>query len=94
MKKNVAKTRAIDFGSSYGRFELSGVNCIIHKAQSRHKAIQGNIIRTLLRHFASLSLFIDSNSQLFFSHTRLYDAWAACDHTGIGRKTVAALEQN
>ena len=34
MKKNVTKTREIDFGSSYGGFELSGVNCIIHK----HKA--------------------------------------------------------
>ena len=66
-------------GSSYGGFELSGVNCVIHKAQSRHKAIQRNIIRTLLRHFALLILFIDSNSQLFFPHTRLYDAWAACD---------------
>ena len=32
MKKNVTKTREIDFGSSYGGFELSGVNCIIHKA--------------------------------------------------------------
>lgn len=63
------------------------------QAQSRHKAIQGNIIRSLLRHFALLSLFIDSNSQLFFSHTRLYDAWAACDHTDIGRKTVAALKK-
>ena len=66
----------------------------LYYSQSRHKAIQGNIIRSLLRHFALLSLFIDSNSQLFFSHTRLYDAWAACDHTGIGRKTVAALEKN
>ena len=33
MKKNVT-SREIDFGSSYGGFELSGVNCIIHK----HKA--------------------------------------------------------